>query len=44
MPVRRSAKSLKQLSLEYITQHFGDYYDRFKSAYKENNIIRAWPC
>ena len=39
MPVRRSAKSLKQLSLEYnITQHFGYYYDRFKSACKENNI------
>ena len=40
MPVRRSAKSLKQLSLEYITQHFGDYYDRYKSACKENNMGR----
>ena len=40
MPVRKSAKSLKQLSLEYITQHFDDYYERYKNACGENNMGR----
>ena len=32
MPVRKSAKSLKQLSLDYVTQHLGDYYERYKDS------------
>ena len=32
MPVRRSVKSLKQLSLDYVTQHLSDYYERYKHS------------
>ena len=32
MPVRRSVKSLKQLSLDYVTQHLSDYYERYEDS------------
>ena len=39
MPVRKSAKSLKQLSLEYVTQHLGDYYERYKDCIQHLDVV-----
>ena len=40
MPLKKSCKSLKQLSLEYVTQHFKEFYERYKAFYGEENLYR----
>ena len=40
MPVAKSCKSLKQLSLDFVIQNFQTFYERYKNFYGEDNLNR----
>ena len=39
MPVKKSAKSLKQLSLAYVTEHLRDYYARYRDNLEHLDVV-----